>query len=468
MKSLRPFIVIACAVLSCATPLATRAAVTNGSLIKGASSSAVYYVESGKRYAFPNEGVFFSWYRDFTGVVTVPDTDLAGYALAGNVTYKPAMELVKVTTDPKVYAVSQYGVLRWVMTEDAAAALYGPDWNAKVQDVPDTFFTNYLIGSPIGAATDYNASAEGVIATIGDDLRPAGFVPPTLQTTPPNQAATTGTPSVVVGLSTSQATLNQTVTVFATVSNNVHPIATLEIFSDTSQTPLATCSHSTTCSFPYTIPQAPLDIRFSAVATDDLGSRIMTDVGQQAELNVPAVSTDLILSVTPLAITAGSRVSYSSDASKIQNITSHKVFAMIPGEPNPVLWQDCGTAALCASSSPFYRTTQLYSKVAFDGHVYQSAAATVTVTSGTPPKPTLTLTGHPAANQATLVLTAPSGETIGWSTIVEGTTQDAPSIALCELSSCEVTVQYTKQTTFTGFTDVGGKLESSESVTVTP
>ena len=92
----------------------------------------------------------------------------------------------------------------------------------------------------------------------------------------------------------------------------------------------------------------------------------------------------------------------------------------------------------------------------------------MTVTSGTPPKPTLTLTGHPAANQATLVLTAPSGETIGWSTIVEGTTQDAPSIALCELSSCEVTVQYTKQTTFTGFTDVGGKLESSESVTVTP
>jgi hypothetical protein len=141
---------------------------------------------------------------------------------------------------------------------------------------------------------------------------------------------------------------------------------------------------------------------------------------------------------------------------------------MIPGEPNPILWNDCGTATICASSSPFYRTTQLYSKVAFDGHMYQSAAVTVTVTSGSPPKPSLAVTGRPAANQATLVLTSPSGETIGWSTIVEGTTQDDPSIALCELSSCEVTVQISKQTTFTGFTDVGGKLEASQSVTVAP
>lgn len=466
MKSHRLILATACAALVSAVPIASHAAAASGALIRGVSNTAVYYVEAGKRYAFPNERVFFSWYPDFSSVATVPDSNLADYALAGNVTYRPGAELVKVATDPKVYAVSQYGVLRWIMTETVAAALYGADWNTKVQDVPDTFFTNYVIGSAVGAAADYNLNEERGVTSISQNIRPSGYAPPVLPTTPPD--AQINTASVAVGVSTSEATLNQTVMVFAVVSGNAHPIATLEIYSDQSAAPIATCSRSATCSFMYTVPQAPLAIRFSAMATDDLGIIIKTQTEQQASLTVPAVSSNLSVSVTPFSITAGSRASYSSDASRIQQITSHKVYALIPGEPNPILWKDCGIQTVCASSSPFYRTTQLYSKVAFDGQIYQSPAVTVTITSGTAPKPTLTITSRPATNQAALALTAPSGETIGWSTIVEGTTQDDPAIALCQLSSCEVTVQISKTTTFTGFTDVGGKLEASNSVTITP
>ncbi|MFH1078051.1 MAG: hypothetical protein V1745_02060 [Patescibacteria group bacterium] len=467
MTTIRTFIAAATVFAACAAPLASHAAVQGGTLIKGATSPAVYFVEAGKRYAFPNERVFFSWYTDFTGVVTVPDAELASYRLAGNVTYRPGSQLVKVATDPKVYAVSRFGVLRRVMAESVASALYGSAWNTKVHDVADTFFTNYLVGSPIGAAADYNLNEERAIATISDDIRSVGYVAPTLPTTPVAPSESTGA-SISVGVSASQATLNQTILVFATVTGNTHDIATLELFSDQSASPLATCSRSTTCSFMYTVPQAPLNARFSAVATDDLGIRIVTSVGQQAALTVPAASSNLVMGVSPLSVTAGSRVSFTSDATRIQGIKSHKIYAVIPGEPNPILWDDCGIATLCASSSPFYRTTQLYSVVTFDGTTYQSPAVTVTVTSGTPPKPSLALTSRPTTNQAVLALSAPSGETIGWSTIVEGTSPDADALALCEYASCEITVQFSKTTTFTGFTDVGGKLEASNSITVTP
>ena len=55
----------------------------------------------------------------------VTDAQLAAYAIGGNVTYRPGTRLVKIQSDPKVYAVDAHGVLRWVKTEAAAIALYG-------------------------------------------------------------------------------------------------------------------------------------------------------------------------------------------------------------------------------------------------------------------------------------------------------------------------------------------------------
>lgn len=118
--------------------------------IKGTSSSAVYYCgKDGKRYAFPNQRVHDSWYTDFGGVVALTDAQLAAVPLGGNVTYRPGVRLVKITTDPKTYAVDAHGVLRWVTSEAVAEALYGTAWNTLVDDIPDAFFTNYTIGEPI-------------------------------------------------------------------------------------------------------------------------------------------------------------------------------------------------------------------------------------------------------------------------------------------------------------------------------
>lgn len=125
------------------------------------SDSAVYYYgANGKRFVFPNDKTYFTWYVDFSTVQTVSAATLAAIPIGGNVTYRPGVKMVKITTDPKVYAVAKGGVLQWVQTEALATALYGPEWSSKVDDVPDTFFTNYTVGAPITDAFGYSPATE--------------------------------------------------------------------------------------------------------------------------------------------------------------------------------------------------------------------------------------------------------------------------------------------------------------------
>jgi len=162
-----------------ATPLAVGAAVS-GDLIKLQCSAgadvndpckAVYYLGAdGKRYVFPNEKTYMTWYSDFSGVMTVSETEMSSYSIGGNVTYRPGVKLVKITTDPKVYAVAGDGTLMWVTTGDIAESLYGAGWASMIDDIPDAFFVNYTVGSDVNAAGDYDKDGEMTdSATINED-----------------------------------------------------------------------------------------------------------------------------------------------------------------------------------------------------------------------------------------------------------------------------------------------------------
>lgn len=160
-------------------PLAAQAAVNlnAGDLIRASATPAVYYYGGdGKRYVFPNEGTYKTWYADFSTVKRISDADLQAISLSGvNVTFKPGTRLLKVTTDPKVYAVDKDGGLRWVKTEAVAIALWGANWSRSVDDLPDAFFANYKMGADVNAAADFNISA--VVAaspTIAADKNIAG------------------------------------------------------------------------------------------------------------------------------------------------------------------------------------------------------------------------------------------------------------------------------------------------------
>jgi len=150
--------------------LARAASVPAGSLIKG-SQPAVYYLGSdGKRYVFPNESTYRTWYDGFSSVKTISDLELATIQIGGDVTYRPGIRMVKVTTDPKVYVVDAGGTLRAIPSEAVAAALYGSDWNTKIDDLPDAFFTDYTLGTPLTNASDFvPTSAAASVANIGAD-----------------------------------------------------------------------------------------------------------------------------------------------------------------------------------------------------------------------------------------------------------------------------------------------------------
>ena len=144
------------------------AAASAGDLIKMDGLSSVYYLGAdGKRYVFPNEQTYFSWYSDWSGVVTIPQSELETYPLAANVTIRPGTKLVKITTNPTVYSVEANGTLRSIVSESNAAALWGANWAKRVVDVPDSFFTNYTVGTaltagayPAGSLVKYGTSAD--------------------------------------------------------------------------------------------------------------------------------------------------------------------------------------------------------------------------------------------------------------------------------------------------------------------
>jgi hypothetical protein len=143
------------------------AGVEVGQLVKRPDMTAVYFIDQdNRRHAFPSALIYNSWYSDFSNIETISADLLASIPLGTNVTMRPGTNLIKIQSDPKVYAVEPYGVIRWVESEPIAKALYGDNWNIQIVDVSVAFFGNYQKGSSIGTASHPTGS---VIQYAGSD-----------------------------------------------------------------------------------------------------------------------------------------------------------------------------------------------------------------------------------------------------------------------------------------------------------
>lgn len=177
MKKLLLSLILALTALSPLSTLgvntAKAASVPVNTAIRGTTASTVFwYANDGKRYVFPTAATYYTWFPSFDNVRTISDSELFSITIGGNVTYRPGAKLVKINTDPKVYAVARGGVLRHVTSEFLADRLYGSDWRSDVHDIPDVYFTNYTVGTPIYSESDFNTSTEyhGVFSP-SDSLR---------------------------------------------------------------------------------------------------------------------------------------------------------------------------------------------------------------------------------------------------------------------------------------------------------
>lgn len=135
------------------------------------TDSAVYYIGNDcKRHAFPHAHVFNSWYSSFDSVSVATPAELAAIALGKNVTYKPAVRLVKFTSLNKVYLVSASSGLRWIASEAVAQAAYGASWNTMIDDISDAFYRDYTFNADIESTQDIASEIERTSTTVISDM----------------------------------------------------------------------------------------------------------------------------------------------------------------------------------------------------------------------------------------------------------------------------------------------------------
>ena len=123
-----------------------------GDLIKSPSFSTVYYISDDlERRPFIDATTYFTWADSFSDVIEVTDATLPTLTLGPPMLPQPGVVLVKIESDPKVYAVEaseddNRATLRWIPDEDTAITLYGEDWADYVIDLPPTLFPRFDVG----------------------------------------------------------------------------------------------------------------------------------------------------------------------------------------------------------------------------------------------------------------------------------------------------------------------------------
>lgn len=130
-----------------------------GSLIMGETLDWIYwYGYDGQRYAFPNQDVLKSWFPTFNEkqVQKITDRQLASITLVRNMFYKPGSRLIKISSDPKIYAVGQNGLIHWIYPESVIQELYGPNWKTNLVTVKDVYFVDYRVGERITNSANFN------------------------------------------------------------------------------------------------------------------------------------------------------------------------------------------------------------------------------------------------------------------------------------------------------------------------
>ena len=147
------------------------AKVAKSSVMKGSNSALYWYGADGKRYVFPNEAIYRSWYPPglCPVITTVSNADLAKVSIGGSVTYRPGSRLIKIASDQTIFAVSKGGVVRPFASQALIPLMYGANWTfTSLDNIPDAFFVNYTMGAAITSMQDYDPTAQMAGATTID------------------------------------------------------------------------------------------------------------------------------------------------------------------------------------------------------------------------------------------------------------------------------------------------------------
>lgn len=60
-----------------------------GQLLKVEGTSSIFFVLDNKKYDFPNEEIFLSWYKNFDGIKNIKNDEISKYTYSGSIKLKP-------------------------------------------------------------------------------------------------------------------------------------------------------------------------------------------------------------------------------------------------------------------------------------------------------------------------------------------------------------------------------------------
>ncbi len=437
---------------------------TPGMLIKGPSAAVYYYANNDKRLVFPNLKTYQTWYPDFSTVTTITPDELSAIQLGGNVTYRPGVKLIKITTDPKVYAVATHGILRWVKTEAIATTLYGTDWNTKVEDIPDAFFVNYTIGTPILDATTYSPNQEETSSDISTDQQTS------VTSTTPTATSTTPTATSTFSFSTNKTTYQHgdIVTLTAKETDPTVSVQQIDLFFEGSL--IKTCLASISCSGEAQIPISGTKMSYIVKGR---ATKIDGHIDVHS-LNLPIKNNDsnlVHLKVGQAIITPGER------ASAIVSVDASIAISRIDIYLGNTLVKGCATSGReCQWSntvSGAIGTTYAVEGIVTDtiGRTYTSNKLTITVGTNDSPNVTISPAKTKIYTNETVNVTATASDNDGIASI--DIMRDGAVLKHCvSAAPCTVTTGPWPNAgtvlTFTGrATDTKGTIGTSGDTTVT-
>ncbi|MBT6254029.1 hypothetical protein HOI83_02250 [Candidatus Uhrbacteria bacterium] len=170
---------------TCSGDFQQSATVAHGDIYRATSLDMIYVQNEDLRHVIPHGTVLESWYGEEAcpfceDVNMVPDVTVASISLGRNVTVKPGSKIVVIGSDTQLFLVDECRTLRST-TPAVARDIYGNDWNQMISIVPDMFFTEYVIGTQVTEAWEYdlmNAEAQTLSdeLTCGTQPEPQGWV----------------------------------------------------------------------------------------------------------------------------------------------------------------------------------------------------------------------------------------------------------------------------------------------------
>lgn len=132
----------------------------NGSLIKTSTSPQIYYVGvDNRKYPFPNEATYFSWYHNFSLVQTVDQTTIESLVTGPNITIRPGIRFIKFTDSARVYAVEPGSILRWIPNENMFQRL-GYTFSQLVE-LPNSLINDYVMGTELTGPANGSVIRQG-------------------------------------------------------------------------------------------------------------------------------------------------------------------------------------------------------------------------------------------------------------------------------------------------------------------